>query len=337
MHKVEDIAKKRHIRLNNENVIDTPLLIPSFSSKILSDVNEAIRVMKEIIAESMLVSAYDIHHSTIETPIVFTDFLIIDSGGYECNRRFVPQEGEISHIEPKEWSSDLYNETLEKIEFNDRITKTAIVNFDHPDIRESFDNQINKAEDFFKKWDSKIKIFLAKPEKKGERFLNIENIIKFIRVSDISIFDIIGFTDKELGPSLLERMASVVKIRNALNEKEMNIPIHIFGSLDTVTTPLYFLSGADVFDGLSWMKFYFQDEFVHYLNSGSSLFEGITMTEKQIATKTWVHNIGQIDKLQNSMMSYLGDYDLSKAFDDVRSKTFEQYQNLLINKMSRGM
>lgn len=338
MYELKKFAKKRHIKLNGEVVKDTPLLIPSFSSKVLPNVGAALNSMEETIGESSLVSAYDVHYSNIKTPICFTDFLVIDSGGYECSETFVPQEGEKSNFKPKKWNCDLYKKTLEEMQFNDKITKTAIVSFDHPDIRESLDAQIRNAKSFFKDWKDKIKIFLFKPENESEIFLNIDNIINFIQEQEknLSVFDVIGFTDKELGPSLLDRMATIVKIRNALNEKESNTPIHIFGSLDTVTTPLYFISGADMFDGLSWFKFYFKDEFVHYFNSGAYRFESIKKDDKKIAVTTWIHNMSQIEKLQNKMMGFLATHDFKRAFGDTLSKFFEDCKDMLTNKMSEG-
>src|SRR5260221_13350584 len=38
-----------------------------------------------------------------------------------------------------------------------------------------------------------------------------------------------------------------------------DIPIHIFGCFDPQTIPYLFFSGADIFDGLSWMRYYFRD------------------------------------------------------------------------------
>ncbi len=49
-------------------------------------------------------------------------------------------------------------------------------------------------------------------------------------------------------------MQNIAKLRKALDKAGLNIPLHVFGSLDTVTTPLYFLAGADIFDGLTWLR-----------------------------------------------------------------------------------
>lgn len=69
-------------------------------------------------------------------------------------------------------------------------------------------------------------------------------------------FHALGVTEKELGGNFKERMINIARIRKALNGVGLeNMPIHIFGSLDTVSTPLYFVAGADIFDGLTWLRF----------------------------------------------------------------------------------
>ena len=32
-------------------------------------------------------------------------------------------------------------------------------------------------------------------------------------------------------------------------------PIHVWGGLDPISTPLYFFAGADIFDGVSWLRY----------------------------------------------------------------------------------
>src|SRR4051812_29816400 len=80
--------------------VDTPLLVPSFSSKgfglrigrsegvavEISEITEIFEAASEYLAGSMLVSAYDIHHGYIPLPEqAITDLVIVDSGGYETS------------------------------------------------------------------------------------------------------------------------------------------------------------------------------------------------------------------------------------------------------------
>ncbi len=60
-------------------------------------------------------------------------------------------------------------------------------------------------------------------------------------------FTFIGVTEKELGGSTLDRMVNLAKIRQALDTHEILSPIHVFGSLDPLTSILYFSGGSRSF------------------------------------------------------------------------------------------
>jgi len=96
-----------------------------------------------------------------------------------------------------------------------------------------------------------LREILLKPETTNQRFLQVPAIVENIRA--LADFDIIGLTEKEVGSSIFDRMQNIATIRLALDKAGMEIPIHVFGSLDTITTPMYFLAGADIFDGLTWL------------------------------------------------------------------------------------
>jgi hypothetical protein len=70
-------------------------------------------------------------------------------------------------------------------------------------------------------------------------------------------------------------MQNIAKLRNALTKAGIDIPIHVFGSLDSVTTPLYFLAGADVFDGLTWLRFAFHEGQTLYKQNYGALHLGV--------------------------------------------------------------
>ena len=90
---------------------------------------------------------------------------------------------------------------------------------------------------------------LLKCEQANQRYIDIQSILRHI--NELGRFDIVGLTEKELGKSLLDRMYNIARIRQELDRCGINSPIHIFGSLDPVTSILYFLSGAEIFDGLT--------------------------------------------------------------------------------------
>src|SRR5207237_2818802 len=72
-------------------------------------------------------------------------------------------------------------------------------------------------------------------------------------IDELRGFDVIGVTEKELGESLLDRMETIARIRVALDQATIQTPLHVFGSLDPLLSVMYFASGAEIFDGLTWL------------------------------------------------------------------------------------
>src|SRR5437762_1985645 len=62
------------------------------------------------------------------------------------------------------------------------------------------------------------------------------------------------FVEQELGRSILERARNIARIRRALVEIGNDLPIHIFGCLDPGLVRYYAMAGADIFDGLQWLR-----------------------------------------------------------------------------------
>ena len=87
-------------------------------------------------------------------------------------------------------------------------------------------------------------------------------------------------------------MTTIAHIRIAMKDSGANAPIHIFGSLDPVTTPLYFIAGADIFDGLSWLRYTFSNGDAYYMESYGPRTEGINLPMKaiRVTSITMNHN-----------------------------------------------
>jgi len=74
------------VRVKGKSVVQTPILLPSFSSKGLApgSLRAVMQFAEGLISEEALVSAYDLHHAEINLP-TFPSMLFIDSGGYEVS------------------------------------------------------------------------------------------------------------------------------------------------------------------------------------------------------------------------------------------------------------
>ena len=275
---------------------DTPLLVPSLSSRANIDIKKTIEMIAPTVTGPILVSAYDIHYANILPN--FGNLAIIDSGGYESAK-----DKEISDIglyrpDSKEWKVELCTQVIKKLE---DVPIKVVVSFDHPAIREPIQEQIKHAREFFRGNENFIKEFLIKPEKPNSG-INMNNV--FNNISNLNEFDIIGFTEKELGSSVIDRMAAIARLRKKMNENGLNKPIHVFGSLDPITTPLYYLSGADIFDGLAWLRFYFWDENSFYVDSFGPYKKGIHANNSSIWASILSDNYISIGRLRMNLINF---------------------------------
>ena len=163
--------------------------------------------------------------------------------------------------------------------------------------------------------------FLIKPETKEQEYIQINNIVR--KIKELKSFDIIGVTERELGSSILQRMVNIAKIRKALNVNGIDSPIHVFGSLDPITSILYFLAGAEIFDGLTWLKYsYFNNAAIYISNFGVLNSElGINIRDSQVKSMAIVKNTYYLEKMKYTMKDFIkfGNFNL---FDDLSQKGF---------------
>lgn len=277
------LARKLKLSLKGLEVGTTPMLVPAVSSRINLPLQELLQTISEIVDGPLLISAYDYYYQR-ELSISFPELIFLDSGGYECNKDQDVSDIGLYKPDNFEWNKDLHSRIISEWS-NEK--PTVLISYDHPSMREPIAKQIEKANGLFQGKNEFLKEILIKPETKTSTKIRPEKFIE--NLDSFTSFDIVGFTEKELGYSVLERMIFIAKIRMAMNQKSIEIPIHIFGSLDTVTTPLYYLSGADIFDGLSWLRFLFNDGNTLYMDSFGPKFYG---ADEKI-NKIWIRSLYQ--------------------------------------------
>lgn len=284
----------------------TPMLIPSVSSRLNLDLPDLLDTISEIVNGPLLVSAYDYECYKGMMPD-FPSLIFLDSGGYECDRDKGVSEIGFYKPEAKPWDRAMHSRVAD--DWNSPVP-TVLISYDHPDVRISTEEQIAEAGAFFSERPRFISELLLKPETKESTIIRPELIISDVQI--LEPFDIIGFTEKELGNSMMERMMTVASVRRGLNDAGLDIPIHIFGSLDTVTTPLYFLAGADIFDGLSWLRFIFDRGDTLYIDSYAPLLLGPQEDIRNAWIKGVYHNTTYLKKLEMEMRRFVttGDYSL---------------------------
>lgn len=320
--------KTRTIKHPSGVEFETPLFVPSYSSKgfslekkkngkYKSEVCKAIQIAKEMLFESQLVSAYDIYYDYLLKPseLISTELTFIDSGGYETSCSFDFSETRRGNNNHEEWNIEFLESVLSS--WPQERFSTVIVSFDDERHRKPLLNQIKEAKDFFSKHTECMHDFLIKPETKTSAYIKIENVIK--NIESLKDFDIIGVTEKELGNSIYDRMRKIHLIKTHLINNSIEAPIHVFGSLDPITVILYFLAGAEIFDGLTWLKYSYFNGVAMYTNNLCALDKNIEINtiDSQVKATSIVNNIHYLSRLKNILINFTQSDSDFKLFDDL--------------------
>lgn len=294
-----DVREACRIRAIGRLGVTTPLLVPSFSSLGFPDVGETHGFASTSLFEVSLVSAYDIYRGVLREPDIYaTDLVLLDSGGYEARGTSDPLEPYFHGQPPQTWVTGNYETVLQRLQ---PLSAVLIVNFDYTAPR-PLDDQIREAKALFARYPAFAGDFLCKPTAEGPAFVEVDDVL--MHVEELSDFDVIGFTEKELGCSLLERCRNLVQIRRRFHECDHSTPIHVFGSLDPGTMLAYFLCGADIFDGLTWLRFSFRDGTPTYHVTGIVADGTWAMRDEDVIRLHRVDNLRWLDEQQRLMRGF---------------------------------
>jgi hypothetical protein len=320
------LAAAREIKINGNIIANTPAIVPSFSSKGFPEVDKIITALSETMSETgILISAYDIAKKYIKNLPKYPAYFILDSGGYECSDYRDLSDNNTDNYGYAKHSSWTQNNLKTVLDQWNNTIPTLSVSYDHPKARFDVKTQVENA---LKQFQGRNlgKLILIKPNTEDSIRINVNDVITNIR--EFHQFDVIGFTEKELGYSIFNRMENIAKIRRSLSGVGINIPIHIFGSLDTISTPLYFLSGADIFDGLTWLRYYYEDNGAVYMRNASALKYGTIINDIDIPPKIWAENYQYLVKLNLKLKRYIREKSCdvfeqhSKFFQDTISELY---------------
>jgi len=300
MH-ITDLCKPRWRLPNGEF---TPLLVPSFSSRGFPDLTGIHDFLSPFITDVSLVSAFDIHNGYLEPDNIYaSDVVIIDSGGYEVKPVNDPLEAYYDERSANNWSIDFYRETLNKLE---PLSDVVIVSHDDSN-KTQLETQVWNARALFEQYPDFSGSFLWKPDPEELYYENTERLVKF--EDDLKHFRCFGVTDKELGNTLANRCIKIIEIRSIFDKIGIDIPIHVFGCLDPLTSLLFFLCGADVFDSLSWLRYVYRESRLIYLQQAALLEDNSSLSDYEILSANWIDNLETIKKSQNTMKIYSQTFD----------------------------
>lgn len=284
--------------------LETPLLVPSFSSKAFGLGHkgrpEVVRVLdaaQEFITRTCLVSAYDIQYGYVPEPqnlALSVDLMFLDSGGYEVSDDHDLSAATKPVHRPEKWDAAKLQAIWDR--WPDSLP-AVLVSYDHSNYRRSVSEQLQNAKQAALAKPGHLHSFLLKPETQEERTL--ESALRAIRglVRDLDGFQLLGVTEKELGNSPLERMVRIAGIRRALDDASVRIPIHVFGALDPLSVCLYFVAGAEVFDGLTWSRYAYNSGRCIYVHNNAMVPYGMEINDDEARVRTIKDNLCYLGKV----------------------------------------
>lgn len=323
----------------NGTLVDLPLLVPSFTSKgfpfftkgrgktsrTFSETSRALHSMGPYLNEVMLVSAYDLHHGHYQAPEPFfkiPSLLFLDSGGYELSSDFDSSEPKHIAAPSKEFSQDDYLKLLERLYRKYSDLPFSIANYDWAPRRKPFDVQFREASDLFARFPAWQGNCILKPDSAKRDVLSIDALTPHLDA--LRSFQIIGVTEKELGKNLLDRLKRIARLRRELTKRGVTAPIHIWGGLDPVITPLYFFAGADIFDGVSWLRYTYHRGLAVNRQCFAVLAKSLTTSRDHAAGLSMNENLMALQRLATDLRSF---YDSGGTQFDMFEHNNDVFEN----------
>ncbi len=308
------LARRSWLRFADGTEVRTPLLVPSFTSRGFgtkrgrSNIRDYLRYAETFLHDSALISAYDLHYGHLpavsaigrypaKLPYSAPTVLFIDSGTYESRSDVDALEGRLVADQARPWNPTLHAKTVETL-VHERLP-VVMVNYDRC---EPMPRQIARARQTRERFPTFVHDFLIKPERRREA-ITADRVLE--SSVDLVGFGVIGFTEKELGSTLLDRLKSLARIRQGLDGAGVLAPIHVFGSLDPLLSPLYFLAGAEIFDGPAWLYLAANESLWIYGDERTALLRQWTFHDRQRWATRLQSNLASLEDLQAGLARFL--------------------------------
>lgn len=349
-------SRSRSLRVTDPP-LPGPLLVPSVSSKgfpLVKGVSEAgllARSVQQDLTGALLISAYDLHHRLLpdaerllgpshgETMYATPALLIVDSGGYELNATdFEAGETHRDTYVPRPYGRAEFEAVADTLP-KDR--DVLLVSYDEPvragdssTARAGYRGQREQAQAFFASRPHVRSDFLIKPEGL-DAYLDVRALTG--EAENLGVFDVVGVTEPELGRTLLDRLAALASLRALLDGSGcVHVPIHIFGCLDPVLTPLYFMAGGEIFDGLSWLRYAYIDNLSVHREQLAVLTGRSEEGEETRHLRRLMSNLDQLDQLHHSLARWHAEPDQYEHLGLRRERLREVYDNMRARLAEKG-
>ena len=284
--------------------VATPLIVPSFSSCGFPQVADIYDGMKDKLHGVCLVSALDLASGCIPADVTDeVNLVLIDSGMYEAKNSPCVQGDHCPSTTKGHWRRQQYLEIAGGIDGGGNV---ILVNYDRA---ETLQQQIMWAAEDFAHAPQSASDFLVKPEL-SSGFVNVAKLAK--HAGELQQFDIVGITAREAGDSLVKRCSTVVMLRDAMGDASLDVPIHIFGAINPMEVLAYFFCGADVFDGLNWLRLAFRKHGSMAIEEAAFEEQNVSLNDCDLRLDQRISNLSFLYRLQESLHRYCLTNDLDE-------------------------
>ena len=276
--------------------VPTPLIAPSFSSRGFPYISDIWEEFQHKLFGVCLVSAYDVAAGRIPADVAeMVNVVIVDSGLYETNREWIDSGDRHTPSSAPDWTRDQYHEAVKSI---DERGNTVLVNFDQVGTLE---DQIARALEDFSLATCAASDFLVKPSGPSE-LVNVPKLNQHLEA--LKQFGVVGITAREAGNSFLKRCSSIVMLRDILNDAGLETPIHVFGAINPYEVLAYFFCGADIFDGLNWLRLAFRNSGSVPIDETATEYMKWNLMGWDLQAVQCTYNLTLLFRLQEAMREY---------------------------------
>lgn len=262
LRKISSVVPRRLPPTRPKSIIGSNLALPAVFLSVSSHETqliplEAVRTLRVFGATAVLVSAYDLWKKRRPAGIIgelkkiraMGHIVLVDSGNYEASKR-----GD------KSWRPENFHDALEGIPYDwcycyDVMKPSAdagkaarqVIRAVERDARASGSNVLPIVH--ASRFDPR------KAENRKKFGFDASQLPEVVRsVSDALRPSLIAIAERELGSGLIERAATVQKIRRKLDELPFYQNLHVLGTGNPWSIALLTAAGADSFDGLEWCR-----------------------------------------------------------------------------------
>ena len=199
-----------------------------------------------------LVSAYDVAHCSLEDRRLVREIL---KNGKECGMVILMDSGNYESYweKDKSWTADNFHKVVENYEHS---LCFCFDNQDPPASAEAIANDVIERVIC----DQKHAIGIVCPIIHGAaEFLPEAAKMVGEQISP----ELLAIPERRLGQGLVERIRTIRKVRQALDQLDTYCSLHLLGTGDPLSIIAYSMAGADSFDGLEWCKIVVDGETGH--------------------------------------------------------------------------